>query len=245
MKLQSEGEAYSVVARILGAHAVGAVGYRPAEVYGAAVAVIPDQPRTGAPHEAPGTPAARMTTVVKHQAAAGVPRRREFAGNLLFPAKQDGGAQSDRLAVQIMVVIVRHGIAKGAGKREPAIDRQGAGFMRRLENVDIISIYVTIIEEARVKILELEFYPVLVKRSGLFIFCRLFLRLGCRRRLGSIRILGGIGCRRKRKDAEDATQHGKIYQFLVLKQSEQINQLFSLKFGIRKNAGILQVQVKS
>ena len=156
MKLQSEGEADAVVARILGAHAVGAVGYRPAEVYGAAVAVIPDQARTGAPHEAPWTPAARMAMVVEQQAAAGVPGRREFAGNLLLPAKQDGGSKSDRLAVQIMVVIVRHGIAEGAGKREPAMDNKGAGFMDRLEDVYIVSIHVTIVEEPRVKILELK-----------------------------------------------------------------------------------------
>ena len=114
MKFQPEGETDAVVARILGAHAVGAVGYRPAEVYGAAVAVIPDQPRTGAPHETPRTSASRMAAVVKQQTAARVPRRREFAGNLLLPAKQDSGTQSDRLAVQIMVVIVRHGIAEGA-----------------------------------------------------------------------------------------------------------------------------------
>ena len=156
MKLQSEGEADAVVARILGAHAVGAVGYRPAEVYGAAVAVVPDQARTGTPHEAPRTPAARMAAVVKQQAAAGVPGRREFAGNLLLPAKQDGGSKSDRLAVQIMVVVVRHGIAESAGKREPAMDNKGAGFMDRLEDVYIVSIHVTIVEEPRVKILELK-----------------------------------------------------------------------------------------
>ena len=97
-----------------------------------------------------------MAAVVKQQAAAGVPRRREFAGNLLLPAKQDGGPQSDRLAVQIMVVVVRHGIAEGAGERESAMDNKGAGFMDRLEDVDVIGIHVTIIEKARVKILELK-----------------------------------------------------------------------------------------
>ena len=141
----------------------------------------------------------------------------------MLPAKQDGGPQADCLAVQIMVVIVRHGIAEGAGKREPAMDNKGAGFMDRLEDVYIVSIHVTVVEEPRVKILELKLHPVLVKGSRLFIFCRLFLRLGCRRRLGSIRVLGGIGYRRKRKGAEHATQRGKFPQLLILHQLEQIN----------------------